>query len=194
MTSARRQPALPGGSGGSNRQWIIIGAIALGIIGLGYLLYLNVRPDPPIEGVVVFPRPSRGHDDTVRYEFGDLPPVGGIHNNAWQNCGIYDEPIAAEHIVHSMEHGTVWISYHPDLPEDEIEVLRNHARAHDGFIMVSVWPEQPDPIVMTAWGVQLSLESANDDRIEDFIDKYRVGPQTPERGATCQRGVGVPIE
>ncbi|MEM7111832.1 MAG: DUF3105 domain-containing protein [Chloroflexota bacterium] len=194
MTSARRQPASPGSSGGSNSQWIIIGAIALGIIGLGYLLYLNVRPDPPIEGVVVFPRPSRGHDDTVRYEYGGLPPVGGTHNNAWQNCGIYDEPIAAEHIIHSMEHGTVWISYRPDLSDADVETLRDYAREQDGFIMISVWPEQESSIVMTAWGVQLSLDSVDDNRIEAFIDKYRVGPQTPERGATCQRGVGVPIE
>lgn len=194
MTSSRRQLPATGGSGGSNSRLIIIAAIALGIIGLGYLLYLNVRPEPPIEGVVTFPRPSRGHDDTVQYDFGGLPPVGGTHNNIWQNCGIYDEPIAATHIVHSMEHGTVWISYRPDLPDEQVELLRDHVRAQGGFMMLSEWPEQDSPIVMTAWGVQLSLDSAEDDRIEQFTDKYRVGSQTPERGATCERGVGVPLQ
>jgi hypothetical protein len=191
MTSARRRTDGP--SGGFNTTWIIVGAVALGVIGLGYLLYLNVRPEPAIEGVVVFPRPSRGHDNTVAYDYGGLPPIGGIHNDTWENCGIYDEPVEGKHAVHSMEHGAVWITYRPDLPADQIETLKEQARG-ENFVLLSPWPDQTSPVALTAWGVQLTVDSASDDRIARFIKKYEVGPQTPERGATCQRGTGIPSE
>lgn len=191
MTTARRSTTPTGPSSGFNMTWIIVGGVALAIIGLGYLVYLNVRPEPAIDGVMVFPRPSRGHDDTVAYDFGGLPPAGGIHNNTWQNCGIYDEPVEAKHAVHSLEHGAVWITYQPDLPTDQVESLKERARG-ESFVLLSPWPDQTSPIVLTAWGVQLSVDSADDGRIDRFMDKYIVGPQTPERGATCERGTGIP--
>ena len=39
--------------------------------------------------------------------------------------------------------------------------------------------------MLTAWGVQLSLDSADDERIDQFLASFRQGPQTPEPGATC---------
>jgi Protein of unknown function (DUF3105) len=46
--------------------------------------------------------------------------------------------------------------------------------------------------VATAWGKQLSLESAEDSNLERFVNAYTQGPQTPEPGATCTGGVGDP--
>jgi hypothetical protein len=45
---------------------------------------------------------------------------------------------------------------------------------------------------LTAWGIQLPVESVADERIPQFIDEYRLGPQTPEFGASCDGGVGQP--
>ncbi len=46
---------------------------------------------------------------------------------------------------------------------------------------------------MTTWQLQLQVDSAGDDRIEEFIEQNRVGSDTPERGASCDNGVGEPI-
>jgi hypothetical protein len=46
-----------------------------------------------------------------------IPPAGGPHNPSWQNCGFYDELVRDENAVHSLEHGAVWITYQPDLPQ-----------------------------------------------------------------------------
>lgn len=168
---------------------IIIVAVVLGLAGLAYLIYLNVREPPPIKDVIVYSRPSRGHDNSLVYPTESVPPVGGTHHDQWMICGVYNEPILAENAVHSMEHGAVWITYDPELPADEVAELKDKVRG-DGFLLLSPYPDQRSPVVMTAWGLQLELDSASDSRVQEFIDRYRVGPQTPERGATCGPGSG----
>ena len=59
---------------------------------------------------------------------------------------------------------------------------------------MSPYPGLQSPIVLTAWEVQLELESADDERIPDFVERYQQGPTTPERGAPCWDGVGTPIQ
>ena len=43
-------------------------------------------------------------------------------------------------------------------------------------------------MVLTAWGVQLEVDSANDPRIDEFLDTYVLGPQTQEQNAACTGG------
>ena len=52
-------------------------------------------------------------------DYPTSPPAGGAHDAAWLDCGVYDEPIRDENAVHDLEHGTVWISYRPDLDDDD---------------------------------------------------------------------------
>jgi hypothetical protein len=59
--------------------------------------------------------------------------------------------------------------------------------------LLSPFPDQENDVVLTAWGIQLPVESVADERIAQFIDEYRLGPQTPEFGASCDGGVGQPI-
>lgn len=189
--STRRVKPTASSTQNQMRTYLILGAVAVGIVGLGVLLYLALRPTPPIRGMQVFPRLDRGHDDSVRIPFGALPPAGGVHNNAWQNCGIYTEPVEAQHAVHSLEHGAVWITYQPDLSASEVQRLQDMVRGQT-YIILSPYPNQQSPIVLTAWGVQLEVESARDARIGQFIQRYRMGPQTPERGGACTGGIGTP--
>lgn len=172
---------------------IIIGTVAgLVVIGLGVLLYLSIQEPQALDGLRRFAGLSRGHDENVVYEGQDLPPVGGLHSGVWQNCGIYDEPIEAKNGVHSMEHGAVWITYHPDLPAGDVETLQNTVR-DESFVVMSPYPGLKSPVVLTAWGIQLEVDSVDDDRIINFVDLYQQGPQTPELGATCSDGTGTPL-
>lgn len=173
-------------------NYLVIGAIVLGIGALALLLYLSVREPGALEGLQRIAGLSRGHDEAVTYEETGLPPVGGTHSGVWQNCGIYDEPIETKNAVHSMEHGAVWITYRPDLPADDVTRLQNAARG-EPFVLLSPYPGLASPVVLSAWGIQLAVDSAGDDRIGDFIVRYQVGPQTPERGASCQDGTGTPL-
>ncbi len=181
----------------SKSKWspiLLVGVVIIALLGLGYLLFQSLQGPAPIEqiaGVVDHEHQERGHDEH-EIEAGDLPPVGGIHSAAWQNCGIYDEPIAIENAVHSLEHGAMWIAYQPELPQEDVQSLQEMARG-ENYVLLSPYPGLRSPVVLTAWETQLELDSVTDERIADFVDRYQQGPTTPERGASCQDGVGTPL-
>lgn len=169
----------------------IMGVLA-GLIILAIFIISNQQAgaDEPIEGVQSFPNLERGHT-TQPVTYAQNPPAGGPHNPAWQNCGVYTQPIANENGVHSLEHGVVWITYQPDLPAAEVQKLQALTR-QSGYRLLSPYPGLPGPIVLSAWGYQLQLEQADDPRLTDFIQKYEQNPQGPEPGAPCTGGVGQP--
>lgn len=120
------------------------------------------------------------------------PPVGGKHNPIWQNCmgDIYTAPLANEHAVHSMEHGTVWITYRPDLPADQVAALAKKVRGNS-YMMMSPYPGLDKPISLQDWGYQLKVDSASDTRIDDFIRALRQN-DSQETGARCDGGITQP--
>jgi hypothetical protein len=145
-----------------------------------------------IPGVVTYSNLARTHvTGTVTY--AQNPPVGGPHNLVWLNCGVYTAPVANENAVHSMEHGAVWITYQPNLPQSAVQHLISLVKGHS-YVILSPYPGLPSPVVASAWGVQLKLQSANDPRIAEFIQKYEQGPQTQEPGAPCSGGTGSPAQ
>jgi hypothetical protein len=119
--------------------------------------------------------------------YTEHPPVGGVHNDVWQNCGYYAQPIMNEHAVHSLEHGAVWITYDPALPQDQVDRLKNIAEEQD-YILVSPVDGLTSPVVASSWNHQIQLEGANDPDLMRFISNYKQGPDTPEPGALCTRG------
>ena len=129
-------------------------------------------------------------EENVDYE--TTPPAGGEHNPVWQNCGVYEEPIRNETAVHSLEHGAVWITYRPDLPESQVSQLEELAEG-ESFMLVSPFEGLDSPIVASAWGNQLQVEGASSEKLEQFKSAFLQGPQTPEPGAACSGGVGEPV-
>ena len=133
------------------------------------------------------------------------PPVGGQHNATWMNCGIYDQPVPSERAVHNLEHGAVWITYRPSLPQSEVNQLRAFARkqtlvsstegAPSRYMDLTPYPGLPSPIVISSWGSQLKVSSPADPRLQQFVNKFRASPTyTPEYGGACTGGVGTPLQ
>jgi hypothetical protein len=142
------------------------------------------NPDEAIDGVIVAEGElARGHVSGP-VDYPQTPPNSGDHNVTPQQCAVYTEPIAPEHAVHSLEHGAVWLTYNDDVPDDQVAELASKIQG-EAYGLMSPVPEQSSPINLSAWGRRLSVESADDKRIDDFIRGYTAGPQTPEPGAAC---------
>ena len=86
----------------------------------------------------------------------------------------------------------MWVAYQPDLPAADVGLLRDEVSQHR-YALLSPFEGLKSPVVLTAWGIQLEVDSADDGRIATFLDRYVQGPQTPEVGATCSDGNGTPI-
>ena len=163
----------------------------LAIVPLALIACGSDKPstDPgPVEGepagTQTFTDLAQTHVDTP-VEYPQTPPVGGPHWDPWQNCQYYDTSVPNERAVHSLEHGAVWITYSPDTSEADRQVLRDIASQSD-HILISEYEGLPSPIVATAWGKQLQLDSVNDPKLQQFVDAFLGGSQTPEPGASCQ--------
>jgi hypothetical protein len=152
----------------------------------------SATPEPSsegIDGVQTYGGLTRNHTkDPVDYP--QSPPVGGDHNPVWVDCTgtVFDKPVQNENAVHSLEHGAVWVTYDESVSDADISTLAGLVEGQP-YSFMSPYPGQPSPIMLTAWGVQLGVDSASDPRIEKFLTTYRQGPQTPEPGATCESGM-----
>jgi len=146
-----------------------------------------------------------GHDHvTVPVTYSVTPPVGGNHNPVWLNCGVYENPVPSEYAVHDIEHGAIWITYQPSLPQAEVSQLRSFVgrqsvlspgggAAGSRYMDLTPYPGLPAPIVVSSWGFQLRLTSPTDPRLQQFVDKFRFSPQySPEYPGECTGGTGTP--
>jgi len=192
MTKVAKQTKRSGRSGFDKALPWIGGAV---VTVLGILVIIAVanqtRRDDAIEGLLTYGSPVQEHtSDPVTYE--QTPPVGGPHDPVWQNCGVYDQPIRSENAVHALDHGAVWITYRPDLAAEDVATLQELARGRR-YLVLSPYPDLPTAVAASAWGIQVQVDSATDERLSTFISRYMQGPQTPEPGATCSGGIGSPI-
>ena len=194
-TSTQTQAASP------TTKRLILALGALVVLVLGYFIIKPVvdpaaphgqdphTDNPALKAVKTYDYVGAQHTtDPVTY--AQTPPVGGEHDPAWQNCGVYTQQLRNENVVHSLEHGTVWITYRPDLASTDVAKLQSALDAvKDGKTILSPYAGLPAPVVITVWNAQLDLKSANDPRLATFISVYGDGHTAPEASvASCAGG------
>ncbi|MFJ1676908.1 DUF3105 domain-containing protein [Streptomyces sp. NPDC088251] len=143
----------------------------------------------PVRGERTWDKLTQNHvDKQVDYPMN--PPVGGDHNPVWMNCNadVYPKAIPKENAVHSLEHGAVWVTYTGKAKPADVEKLGERVKATPYSLMSPV-EDQAAPLMLSAWGKQVTVTSATDARVAQFFTKYVQGPQTPEPGAACTGGI-----
>jgi hypothetical protein len=160
----------------------ILAAIVVGVIYISADVASAPKGDvEPPPGTEIIPINEASHTlEPIAYALN--PPAGGNHNPEWLTCRAYDAPVRNENAVHSLEHGAIWITYEPGLDEDSIDDLERFTRRDE--VMVSPYPGLDAPVVVTSWGRQLRLESADTGLIGQFYDAFH-DKTAPENGAGC---------
>lgn len=159
---------------------ILVLALGFGVYNWAQDRTLNQAP----EGTVAkYTYPGSNHQEGA-IEYAEHPPVGGEHDSVWYTCQYYDTAIRTENAVHSLEHGAVWITFDPNLPQDQKDKIKSIADGQS-YIIASPMEGLPTPVVASSWNNQILLESADDDDLMRFIRTYKQGPDTPEPGASC---------
>lgn len=163
------------------KHWIIA---ALWLAGIGGVMALGVW--------WVAPRfVPKGADDSVAYPiqvaehiaegsqhppYNSNPPSSGWHYASPALLGFYDvdEPSPSdEKIIHNLEHGSVWIAYHPRIPDATRDALQKFDASK---IIITPREANDTDIALVAWGRvdTFNLEGGTLDtgRIENFIKRY----------------------
>jgi len=202
-------PSSTRSGGGRQLPWLTIGAV-VAVVALIAVLAVNLVPkyqdqqavakftpsesnqDPStgIDGVVKVDYPAGVHvQATQRVAYDQSPPFGGPHDAVWATCTgtVYQDAIRSENAVHSLEHGAIWIAYNPDKVDDtQRQQLADRVSKESGYMLMSPYPGLDTPVSLQSWGHQLKVDSADDERIDQFIKALRLNRYAyPEVGASC---------
>lgn len=125
-----------------------------------------------------------------RVAYDRYPPVGGPHDATWAACNgvVYPKAVRDENMVHTLEHGAIWITYNPTkIAAGDLNVLQALVVGKQ-FITLTPYPKLDQPISLQSWGHQLKVQSASDARVKEFITALKQNQYTfPESGSTCDQ-------
>lgn len=127
-----------------------------------------------------------GEDKTVKYTSN--PPTSGPHYGLTAKSGFRDEAIPDGHIIHNLEHGDVWIAYHPRLTDAIKKELKQFSAAK---VIITPREANDTDMALAAWGRLDAFNIENNElpveRIKDFIKRYM--NQGPERVPGASGGI-----
>ena len=169
-------------------RYVLIG---IGIFVLAFVLYQALKRGVPtsIDQSVEYPIQGRDHIElgSSHPSYNSNPPSSGWHYTEPAQTGFREKEIPDEHMVHSLEHGDIWIAYHPRVGDEVIESLRQFAGSD---VVVTSRSANDNDIALVAWGrvdsfnlEGLGLSATTTTRINDFITRYvHKGPEQVPAG------------
>ena len=158
---------------------IIIGVIALAVIGIGIALSI---PDQKISNLKTsadksaeqigesFENLGREHipaGDPAK-EYNSNPPTSGSHLASPAEWGVYQNELPDVQLIHNLEHGGIWISY-KDVDADTKAKLEAIGKANPGSVIVTPRAANDTPIAVAAWTRLEKLTAYDEAKILEFI-------------------------
>ncbi|OGY47398.1 MAG: hypothetical protein A3J65_00945 [Candidatus Buchananbacteria bacterium RIFCSPHIGHO2_02_FULL_45_11b] len=121
-------------------------------------------------------------------EYTSNPPTSGPHYSQTARSGFRDEAIPDQNIIHNLEHGDIWIAYHPRLADEIKEELKQFGAAK---VIITPREANETDIALAAWGrldtFNLDGKALPVERITDFIKRY--ANQGPEKVPQASGGI-----
>lgn len=90
-------------------------------------------------------------DLEAKPKWNSYPPSSGPHHGSTAVLGFYEEPVPLVQSTHNLEHGAVVIHYGEDVPDAEIQKLREWYDDDPGGLIVSRLDDLGNQISLTAW-------------------------------------------
>ena len=162
---------------------LIIGLVIWGIVGL----ISSNSPEGEDFSEKISVLPDASHVGSISgVEYNSNPPTSGPHYSTPARPGFRENPIDDGNLIHSMEHGLIWISYNPRIGE-EAEKLREVASS---FTVITQREANNEDIAIASWGRLdvFNLDGGTIDaddlqRINDFVLRYYdKGPESIPAG------------
>lgn len=160
-------------------QWVIGVIVMAGIAGA--FIFLNRSSLPTTEDLsVMYPDQGRNHISVgvERFEYNSDPPTSGPHYANWITSRTLDNETDDRHLIHNLEHGHIWISYHPERVSKEVaSQLEDLAGS---WVVVAPRSANETDIALAAWTRldTFNLEGGEftpmlKQRVKDFIERYK---------------------
>ncbi len=163
-------------------KWFLVLVILAGVVfGLVYFLNLRKPASPDLSQAVPVLERSHVPVGASVPGYNSNPPTSGPHWPDPTSRGTHNEELSDEILVHDLEHGEVWISYHPRIPEDIKTELQAIAKSFSKVVLTPRSKNDTD-VALAAWGrldkFNLEGKSLEKTRVENFIKRYRnKGPE-----------------
>ena len=149
----------------------------IGIIGSFFVFGPKGKtPEPDLSKAVA--DEGRTHvSEGASVEYNSNPPTSGNHWPVPLSDGVYSTEKPDEAIVHSLEHGRVWVSYKPSIPDQTKKALEELLKRYNGTILTPRSANDTD-IALAAWNRLDAFDlnpdgTFNEQRIIDFINRWR---------------------
>ena len=113
-------------------------------------------------------------------DYNSTPPTSGPHwdqrnPDAPVRCGIYDEQLLDEQIVHNLEHGNVVISHNLTDPGqlDELETVAKGLPGRNRWlVMRSYLGLNVGQVAIAAWGWLQTFDGVDPEGLEEFYNAH----------------------
>ncbi len=153
---------------------------SMGVLGvlivIGIAWWFLQRQVPKTTPGEFIPELSRDHIPvgSSHVAYNSNPPTSGPHYADPQPCGIYDEEIPDEAVIHTLEHGAVWISFRPDISAELKDALTSLAQRYSKVVLSPRKANESD-VAAAAWTrlLKVSASTFNPELLEDFIKAWR---------------------
>lgn len=167
--------------------WLLV------LIAVGYGIFLLAQTAGPDgeDFSAAYNIQGRDHiaDGAEHPAYNSNPPSSGWHYASPARGSFYIEPLPDEQVIHNLEHGDIWIAYHPEIDDAAKETLEDFAGQ---YVVVSPRAENEGDISLVAWGrvdtFDIEGGIVDEGRIRDFITRY--DNRGPEKVRGVQTGHG----
>jgi hypothetical protein len=165
------------------RQWVLLGVLVVGLLGLGYYAMASnfFGLATPTVGRAVQVERAEHVPAGTQIEYATRPPSSGKHYDAWYpTYGVVEEAVPAGNWVHNLEHGAVVLLYNcpqgcPELVQQikdfyaTLPAGRNSKRGGARLLAVP-YADMDHKLAVAAWGWLQELDEFDAAKIRQFFD------------------------